>query len=246
MRLITRRLGAALAAALCSLLVPTAASATATPEQITTALNNGVTYLKGLQNSETGAISGFGGDWALTAFAAAKVAPADVNKGGKEGTDARSWYEKEVGAVGWPGGGALATDFERATLISYAAGIDPARVSKRQNLIAKVASYYQPASPGYYGSTFNATVFGLLALAGAKTTTGAQRIPQVVLDQAIEAVKANQHTDGGWTWEKAAGSKEALEKASEIDMTAAAMAGLCVAGVANTDESIVNAKKYLV
>ncbi len=135
-------------------------------------MNNGVTYLKGLQNSETGAISGFGGDWALTAFAAAKVAAADVNKGGKETTDARSWYEKEVGAVGWPGEGAAATDFERAALISYAAGIDPARVSKRQNLIAKVASYYQPASPGYYGSTFNATVFGLLALADTKTTSG--------------------------------------------------------------------------
>ena len=62
-----------------------------------------------------------------------------------------------------------------ATLISYAAGIDPARVSKRQNLIAKVASYYQPSTPGYYGSTFNATVFGLLALADAKTTGGVQR-----------------------------------------------------------------------
>jgi hypothetical protein len=237
---------ALIAAVVCALPAPATASATATPEQITTALNNGVTYLKGLQNSETGAISGFGGDWALTAFAAAKVAPADVNKGGKETTDARSWYEKEVGAVGWPGEAAAATDFERATLISYAAGIDPARVSKRQNLIAKVASYYQSASPGYYGSTFNATVFGLLALAGAKTTTGAQRVPQVVLDQAVEAVKANQHTDGGWTWEKAAGSKEALEKASEIDMTGAAMAALCAAGVANTNESVANAKNYLV
>jgi hypothetical protein len=245
MRPTTWRL-ALVAMSACALLVPASASATATPEQITTALNNGVTYLKGLQNSETGALSGFGGDWALTAFAAAKVAPADVNKGGKENTDARSWYEKEVGAVGWPGEGATATDFERATLLSYAAGIDPARVSKRQNLIAKVASYYQSASPGYYGSTFNATVFGLLALAGAKTTGGAQRIPQVVLDQAVEAVKANQHTDGGWTWEKAAGSKEALEKASEIDMTGAAVAALCAAGVANTNESVVNAKKYLV
>lgn len=246
MRLITRRLGALLVAALCSLLVPAAAAATATPEQITTALNNGVTYLKGLQNAETGAVTGFGGDWALTAFAAAKVAAADVNKGGKEGTDARSWYEKEVGAAGWPGAGAVATDFERAALIANAAGIDPARVSKRQNLIAQVVSYYQPASPGYYGSTFNATVFGLLALAGTRTAGGALRFPQVVLDQAVEAVKANQHTDGGWTWEKAAGSKEALEKASEIDMTGAAMAALCAAGVVNTNEAIVNAKKYLV
>ncbi|HET8861951.1 MAG TPA: hypothetical protein VFM94_01725 [Solirubrobacterales bacterium] len=244
MRSITCRL-APLAAAIGLLLVPTAASATATPEQISSALSGGVTYLKGLQK-ESGEIPGFGGDWALTSLAAANVAAADVNKAGKEGTDARSWYEGLVGAVGWPGGGATATDFERAALISYAAGIDPARVSKRQNLIAKVASYYQPESPGYYGATFNATVFGLLALAGAKTTAGVLRVPQVVLDQAVEAVKANQHTDGGWTWEKAAGNEEALKKASEPDMTGAAMAALCAAGVANTNEAIANAKKYLV
>src|SRR4029077_4444680 len=195
---------------------------------------------------ESGEIPGFGGDWALTSFAAANVAAADVNKGGKEATDARSWYEGIVGAVTWPGEGATATDFERAALLSYAAGIDPARVSKRQNLIAKVASYYQPESPGYYGATFNATVFGLLGLADTKTTTGAQRVPQVVLDQAVEAVKANQHTDGGWTWEKAAGNEAALKKASEPDMTGAAMAALCTAGVANMSEAIVNAKKYLV
>jgi hypothetical protein len=245
MRLISTRL-ALIAAAIGSLAIPAVASATASPEEISSSLSKGVTYLKGLQNKETGAISGFGGDWALTSLAAAKVAAADVNKGGKETTDARSWYEGEVGAVGWPGAEPKSTDFERAALLSYAAGIDPARVSKRQNLIAKVASYYEPSSPGYYGATFNATVFGLLALANAKTTGGVQRVPQVVLDQAVTAVKANQHTDGGWTWEKAAGNEAALKKASEPDMTGAAMAALCAGGVASTSEAIVNAKKYLV
>jgi hypothetical protein len=244
MRLTTCRV-ALIATAIASLLAPATASATATPEQIASSVSVGLTYLKGLQNTSTGAISGFGGDWALTAFAATGVAAADVNKGGKAGTDARSWYEGEVGAAGWPGGGATATDFERAALVSYAAGIDPARVSKRQNLIAKIASYYQPESPGYYGTTFNATVFGLLALANADTTGGVQRVPQVVLDQAVAAVKANQHTDGGWTWVKAAGNEEALAKASEPDMTGAAMAALCNAGVPNTDEAIVEAKGYL-
>jgi hypothetical protein len=241
-RLFTRL--APIAVALAALLAPAAASATATPEEIASSIGKDHTYLKGLQK-ESGEIPGFGGDWALTAFAATNVAAADVNKAGKEGTDARSWYEGLVGPVTWPGEGAVATDFERATLISYAAGIDPARISKRQNLIAKVASYYQPESPGYYGSTFNATVFGLLALANAKTTGGVQRVPQIVLNGAIAAVKANQHTDGGWTWEKAAGNEEALKKTSEADMTGAAMAALCNAGVANTDEAIVNAKKYL-
>jgi hypothetical protein len=245
MRPITCRL-ALVAAAAVLLLVPAAASATASPEAITSAMNKGVTYLKGLQDKETGAIPGFGGDWALTSFAAAGVAAADVNKGEKSNTDARSWYEGEVGVVTWPGiENPAATEFERAALLAYAAGIDPARVSKRQNLIAKVVSYYQSESPGYYGSTLNSTVFGLLALADTKTTGGVQRLPQIVLDQAVAAVKANQHSDGGWTWEKAAGNEEALKKASEPDMTGAAMAALCTAGVANTNEAIVNAKKYL-
>lgn len=240
---------ALIVAALISLLAPAAASATASPTEISESLGKGVEYLKGLQVSsgeKAGEIPGFGGDWALTSLAAAGVAAADVNKAGAEGKDARSWYEKLVGASTWPGEGATSTDFERAALLSYAAGIDPARVSKRQNLIAKVASYYQPESPGYYGSTFNATVFGLLVLGEVKTTGGVRRVPAIVLEQAIAAVEANQHTDGGWTWEKAAGSEAALKKASEPDLTGAAMAALCGAGVANTATTIVNAKKYLV
>ena len=228
------------AVAVIALLAPASAAAKATPTEITTAKSKGVEYLKGLQKTN-GEISGFGGDWALTSFAAAGVAPADVKKTG----DARGWYEGLVGSPTWPGAEPLATDFERGALLAYAAGIDPARVSKRQNLIAKVASYYQPESPGYYGSTFNATVFGLLALADVRTPGGAVRVPPIVLEQAVTAVKANQHTDGGWTWEKAAGNEEALKKASEPDMTGAAIAALCTAGVPNTDAAVVNARKYL-
>jgi hypothetical protein len=150
-----------------------------------------------------------------------------------------------VGAVTFGGEKPPATEFERGALLAYAAGIDPARPSKRQNLIAKVASFYQPESPGYYGTSFNETVFGLLALADTKTTTGVQRVPQVVLDGAIAAVRANQHTDGGWTFAKVAGNKEAEEAASEPDMTGAAMAALCTAGVANTDEAVVAGREYL-
>jgi hypothetical protein len=228
------------AVALIALALPASVAAKATPTEISSAKTKGVEYLKGLQKTN-GEISGFGGDWALTAFAAAGVAPADVKKTG----DARGWYEGLVGSPTWPGGEPLATDFERGALLAYAAGIDPARVSKRQNLIAKVASYSQPESPGYYGSTFNATVFGLLALADVKTPGGVVRVPPVVLEQAAAAVKANQHTDGGWTWEKAAGNEEALKKASEPDMTGAAIATLCGAGVPNTDTAVVNARKYL-
>jgi hypothetical protein len=233
------------AAALVALVLPASAGATATAKQISESLGKGVEYLKGLQSTSNGEIAGFGGDWSLTSLAAANVAPADVNKSGTSGKDARSWYENTVGAATWPEGG-VATDYERGALLAYAAGIDPARVSKRQNLLAKVASTYQTASPGYYGETFNATVFGLLALADAKTTAGVQRFPAKVYEGAITAIEANQHTDGGWTWQKAAGNETALKSASEPDLTGAAMAALCTAGVANTKEAIVKAKKYLV
>jgi hypothetical protein len=240
-----RRL-ATLAAVGISLLAPAAASANSTPEQIATSRSNGVTYLKGLQNEKTGAIPGFGGDWSLTSFAAAGVAPAEVNKGGKSTTDARTWYETEVGAVSWPGTPEpKATEFERAALLSYAAGIDPARVSKRQNLIAKVASYYQPAEPGYFGTVYNETVFGLLALANSKTTAGAQRVPAPVLEATVAAVRANQHKDGGWTYAKVAGNPTAEAGESEPDMTGASMAALCNAGVKSTDPAIEAGKAYL-
>src|ERR1700759_3132412 len=137
MRLLTARL-ALLAPILASLALPAFAAATASPTEISTALGKGVTYLKGLQ-AESGEIPGFGGDWSLTSLAAAGTAPADVNKAGKTGKDARSWYGGGTGAAPWPGEAAVATDFERGALLDYAAGVDPARVSKRQNLLAKVA-----------------------------------------------------------------------------------------------------------
>jgi hypothetical protein len=242
MRKSTCRL-AAIAVGLCALAVPSAASATATEEEIANAISGGVTYIKSFQQAD-GSIPGFGGDWSLTSLAAAGTAAANVKKTA-ESTDARTWYQGVVGSATFGGEKPPATEFERGALLAYAAGIDPARPSKRQNLIARVASFYQTASPGYYGTVFNETVFGLLALARTKTTTGVQRVPQVVLNEAIEAVRANQHTDGGWTFSKVAGNKEAEESKSEPDMTGAAMAALCSAGVANTDEAIVEGREYL-
>lgn len=243
MRSLTARL-ALLAAILVSLALPTFASATASPAEISSSLGKGVTYLKGLQ-VESGEIPGFGGDWSLTSLAAAGTAPADVNKSGVAGKDARSWYQGVVGAPTWPGEGAVATDYERGALLAYAAGIDPARVSKRQNLIAKVASTYRPSSPGYYGSTLNGTVFGLLVLGQVKTTAGVRRFPTAALESTIAAVDANQHNNGGWTWQIVAGSAEGLASASEPDMTGAALAALCGAGVPSTNSAVVKGREYL-
>ncbi len=239
MRFINRRLAAG-CVTVCALLAPATASATSTAEQIATSKSKAVTYVKSIQQTNGTFLS----DWNLSALAAAGVAAANVKK---VSIDAHTGYRELIGNTAtWPAE-ATVTEYERAALNAYAAGIDPARVSSTQNLIAQVASFYQPASPGYYGppANFNGTVFALLALADAKTRGGVRRVPTVLLEKSIAVLRANQHTDGGWGWEKAEGNPTKLAAAAEADMTGAAMAALCNAGVAKTDTAIVNAENYL-
>src|SRR3984957_61914 len=243
MRTLNYRL-ALLGACLCGLLLPATASATSSKAEIEASVAKGVTYLEGLQETS----GGFPSDWDINSLAAAGVAAANVKKAGAE-TDARTWYRKLVGnetATKWPKE-ALVTEYERAALIAYAAGIDPARVAKTQNLIAGIASYYQPENAGYYGppGNFNGTVFALLALADTKTTSGAQRVPNVLFKKSIEVIEKNQHTDGGWAWEKAEGNEAKLKAVAEPDMTGAAMAALCNAHVESSSTVVKKGEAYL-
>ncbi len=231
-----------LAAAACALLAAPAASATSTPAEIEASLSKGVTYLKSVQQTN----GGFASDWDLSSLAATGVAAANVKKSGAS-TDARTWYRELVGNTStWPKE-LKVTEDERAALNAYAAGIDPARVSKTQNLVAQIASYYQTASPGYYGApeVFEGTVFGLLALADTKTRTGVQRVPRALLESSVAVVEANQHADGGWNYQKAEGNETIRNSAGEPDTTGAAIAALCTAGVPKTSGVIVRAKDYL-
>jgi len=246
MRITRSRLVAALAAA-CPLLCSTPAWASSSPTEIKNAIDGGVGYIKSQQKAD-GSFEGFGGEWTLTSLAAAGVAPAGVKR--SEGaTDARTFYRNLIGdSATWPGGSEPpVADYETATLAAYAAGIDPARVSPTQNLIAQILAHYQPGAPGYYGEPelFNDSVFALLALADAKTREGVQRVPQALLEKTIEVVRHNQHTDGGWTFAKAEGSSEALASPAEAEFTGATIASLCAAGVLTSDPAIASAVKYL-
>ncbi len=243
-----RRLLTLLALGACGVcLAAPAALATSSGGEIETATTNGVAYLASLQLPD-GEIPGSGGGWSLTSFAAAGTAAANVSEAAGS-TDARAWYRGLIGDTEtWPEEeNAPVSEFERASLIAYAAGIDPARVSQTQNLIAQIAARYQATSPGYYGTPglFNGTVFALLALEGAKTTKGAQRVPQVLLNASVEALRKNQHADGGWNYQKVEGNEKALKSVAEPDMTGAAIAALCGAGVSASDPAIVKARAYL-
>ena len=229
----------------CALLAPAAAQATSTKTEIEESASRGVSYLKSLQLTS----GGFESEWDLSALAADGVAAANVQKSGAE-TNARTWYRELVGnetATKWPPK-AAAVEYERAALNAYAAGIEPARVSKTQDLIAGILSFYQPEHAGYYGEpeVFEGTIFGLLALADAKTEEGAERVPAVLLERSAAVIEANQHTDGGWSYQKAEGNETVRKAAAEPDTTGAAMAALCAAGATPaTSESVRRAVTYL-
>jgi hypothetical protein len=241
-----RRLAPLLVAA-CALLAPASSSATSSAKQTKTSKNLAVAYLRSQQQAD-GSFPGFGAEWTLSALAAAGVAPGEVKKSASS-TDARTWYRELVGdPATWPGGSEPSvSDFDDAALAAYAAGIDPATVSQAQNLIAQIAARYQSANPGYYGapSAFSGTVFALLALADTNVRGTKQRVPQVLLSKSIEVLRANQHSDGGWSYQRAEGNEAIRNAASEPDETGAAIAALCGAGVPSSDPTITSAVAYL-
>ncbi|MFI9645773.1 hypothetical protein ACIHAA_05670 [Streptomyces sp. NPDC052040] len=224
------------------------AAATSSPSQIATSKTNGVSYLKSLQAADGSyAGSGLSNEWAFSALAAAGTAAVDVTPGGDTSKNARTVYRTLLSTASWPSSSPVVTDYERAMLNAYAAGIDPARVSASRNLVADIYGYWQTAEPGYFGpsANFNGTVFAALALGGAKTQSGQARIPQALRDALITRIRANQHNDGGWNYGKAEGSPSQLSSTSDIDMTGATMAALCVSGVPNTDTDVLQAKAFL-
>jgi hypothetical protein len=234
----------ALAAAIVTTLLAPAVARAQTPLEL------GVKYLETKEKAEKTEEPAFGGDWALTSLASAGKAAAEVTRGKTKSTNARAWYEGLIDPATWPEESEYkAGAYEKAALVAYAAGIEPARVSVERNLLANIISEYQTEHPGYYGipSVFEDTIFGVLGLADTKTIAGVERIPSVLLKQSVEVIEKNQHTDGGWNYEQAEGNKEILESVAEADTTGAAIAALCTSGVENETEkkSVTKGKELL-
>lgn len=232
----------------CALLTATVATLLAPAvARAQTPLELGVKYLEAKEKAEKTEEPAFGGDWALTSLASAGKAAAEVTRGK---TNARTWYENLIDPATWPEESEYrAGDYEKAALVAYAAGLEPARVSVERNLIANIISEYQTANPGYYGlpSVFEDTIFGVLGLADTKTISGLERIPSALLQQSVEVVERNQHTDGGWNYERAEDDKEITESVAETDTTGAALAALCTSGVENETEktSVTKGEEFL-
>lgn len=234
------RVSALCAAALLLAVLPATAAATSSQGQIDAAIGKAVEYVRGQQDPVTGEPFGyehgsFSSDWVATSLAAAGVSAADVRTPGNPslqdfllGDYTDFWSGPPTNAV---------TNYERATLVAFAAGLDPARLSASLNLPAQVAGVWNPAAGSFGEPSINSTVFGILALKTAP-------VPAWALSPAVAYLRQRQHNDGGWTF-SAAITPAAKAEASEPDMTGAAIAALCEAGAPAYDPAVAPALAYL-
>ena len=245
MRAVSLLCTSALCAFLLSLTVlPATAAATATQAEIDDAVASAVDYLRAQQKPELpeepdiGAIPGFGGDWATSALAAAGVHAADL-RSAPGNPSLQEFLLGEYTLPTWdedpPGGSA--SDYARSTLLTAAGGLDPARLSATSNQPAQLAGRWNATTGSFGEPSSYTTAFAILAL---RTTP----LPGWALEPTISYLRRNQHDDGGWNF-GAATTPPAQAEPSESDMTGAAIAALCEAGVPAYDPDVADALAYL-
>ncbi len=246
-----RTLTALAAAAVLGILALAPTASAATPAEIDQAIESAVTYIRAQQkpnefNPEatyTGTISGFGGDWAASALASVGVDSSQVVNPTYGPQSLQDGLLAEYTEAEWTelaGTGQFprpATDFERAAMASYAAGLDPARLSADQNLPAQIAGLWNSATGSFGAPSTNSTVFGILALDRTP-------LPAWALQPAVSYLRRNQHNDGGFEF-GAATTAAAKETRGTADMTGAAIAAFCEAGVPAWDPQVARAIEFL-
>lgn len=228
-------------------LLPATASA-ATEEQIQQSIDSAAAWIPTQQNPSTGALNGFGGDWALTALAAAGIHPADVHGPGP--TDPSlvdfylaEWTSPEFSAPTDPDvnqnpSGKVAADYARVVLLAAASGLDAAKLSADQNAIAQLAALWRQA--GSYGNStfFNQSVFGALALASTGTP------PAILQARSASLIRANQHNDGGWGYQEVNDEND-RNTPSDTEMTGTALSALCSTGATTADPVVARGIEFL-
>ncbi len=218
-----------------------AAAAAATPSEVEAAKANAVQWIE-KQQEPTGQIPGFGGDWSATALAAAGVDAASVRVSPGD-PSLQDHLLDEYTSGEWiepPGTGPFpmpVTEYERATLVSYAAGLDPARLSAASNMPAQIAALWNPTTGSFDAPSSNGTAFAILAL----THTS---LPNWALQPAVSYLRRNQHDDGGWEFGPAT-TPAARATPSTAEMTGAAIAAFCEGGVPAYDTQVAEGVEFL-
>lgn len=240
MRAVSLRRTFALGASLLALgALPSTAAATSGQAEIDAAVDKGAAYLAGKQEAATGKIPGFGGDWAAVSLAAAGVASADVHGPAAGDPSLQDYllglYTEETWIKDPPSGNP--GEPARATIVSHAAGLDPARLSADSNQPAQLAGLWSPATGSFGFGGGSESAFAILAMKIAG-------LPNWALAPTVSFLRRNQHDDGGWTFETAP-TPEVRAEPSEEDTTGAAVASLCAAGVPTYDPTVGSALAFL-
>src|SRR4051794_188462 len=209
------------ACAIVAALAPSAAQA-ADRQAVVDSVAAGAAWLRTQQNPATGQITGFGGDYALSALAAAGVHPADVHGPGAGDPSAQDYY-----AGLWS---TQATPSSTAVLFAYAAGIDPQRVSATTNLVALLGTAYNRADGSFGNGATNTTAFSALALARVGP-------PAPLLARVGAYLRTQQHGDGGWNFGRVSTDAQRAS-AGSVDITGAVLAALCEAGADPGDADV--------
>ena len=219
--------------------LPATAGATSTEAEVDSAAEEAAAYIQFRQETATGMIPGFGGDWAASALVAAGVDAGEVRGPNPGDPSLQDYLLGEYTLPTWdedPPGGTVA-DYARSTLVSYAAGLDPARLSATSNQPAQLAGRWNPATGSFGEASSYNSAFAIMAMKAAG-------VPRWTLAPTVSFLRQNQHDDGGWTY-TAALTASAREKPSEEDITGAAVAALCEAGVPAYDPAVASALSYL-
>jgi len=232
----------ALAGLLALLALFPAPAGAATDQEVEDSIEAAVSWIRG-QQQPSGALGGSGGldpAWALLGLAGSGLHPADLRAGPGSPSAQEHYLDLWTGPddTAWTSAAVpQATDYARVTLLARAAGLDPARLSAGQNLLAKLAGHYREGYFTSQSSLFNHTLFGLLALAQAP-------VPAWLLERTAGVVEANRHADGGYTSYPVT-DEATFEAEGDVDSTGLAIAALCAAGRTAADPSVAGGLDFL-
>jgi alpha-tubulin suppressor-like RCC1 family protein len=232
----------ALAGLLALLALTPAPAMAATDEEVDDSVAAALVWIRAQQEPDgsLGSSGGLDSAWALLGVAGAGLHPADLRAGPGlpsaqdhyrglwTGPDDTAWTSLGV---------AQATDYARVILLARAAGLDPARLSAGQNLLAKLAGYYRGGYFTSQASLFNHTLFGLLALTRLP-------VPEWVAERSAAIVEANRHADGGYTSYPVT-NETTYNAESDVDSTGMALAALCGAGRTPADPAVAGGLAFL-
>lgn len=227
--------------ALCALLVIStvlpATALAATQSEIDSAIAKALAYAPTQQDPTTGEPPGYdrtsfySGEWLASGYAATGLHAADVSTAANPSLQD---FLFEEAASFWDSPVQLAPEYTgRLILTTRAAGVDSARITPSQNLPAELIEALKPLAGGFAEPNTFSTAWGVLALASTP-------IPKWALAPMLAYLRGDQHADGGWSFYRVGEGEE-----SNPDIAAAAVGGLCAAGVPVYDPAVVDGLAYL-